>query len=212
MFGTISVDIIPAASSVFMILLFIEYLFASMGMFLYGGRTFYSIVINFVAGCVTEIFVRFLFCFILIVVITRDPANPLSYILLEADDFVDNNYWANNFNDMISGMNVLFNLLVVNNWTEVEIGFEYVTGRKWVRIFFFCFHLLGVIVISNVVTSFIINAYFQQMKTIAQRLGWEEIIENEALLKGARGIFDATTGTYSCGSERLKSMKILMRN
>lgn len=49
--------------------------------------------------------------------ITRDPANPLSFVLLEADDFVGNNYWANNFNDMMSGMNVLFNLLVVNNWT-----------------------------------------------------------------------------------------------
>jgi len=165
MFGTISVDIVPAAGNVFMILLFIEYVFASVGMFLYGG------------------------------LITRDPANPLAYILLEAEDFVDNNYWANNFNDMFSGMNVLFNLLVVNNWTECEIGFEYVTGEKWVRIFFFSFHLIGVIVISNVVTSFIINAYFQQMKTLVQRLGWEEIIENEALLKGARGIFDATTVT-----------------
>jgi two pore calcium channel protein len=47
-------------------------------------------------------------------VITRDPANPLAYALLEADDFVDNDYWANNFNDMMSGINVLFNLLVVN--------------------------------------------------------------------------------------------------
>jgi len=165
MFGTISVDIIPAASSVFMILVFILYFFASMGMFLYGG------------------------------LITRDPANPLSYTLLEADDFVDNNYWANNFNDMFSGMNVLFNLLVVNNWTECEIGLEYVTGAKRVRFFFLAFHLLGVIVISNVVTSFIINAYFQQMETIVHRLGWEENMEGEAVLKGARGVFDATTVT-----------------
>ena len=96
---------------------------------------------------------------------------------------------------MFSGMNVLFNLLVVNNWTECEIGFEYVTGGKWVRIFFFSFHLLGVIVISNVVTSFIINAYFQQMKTLVQRLGWEEHVEGEAMIKGARGVFDATTVT-----------------
>ena len=179
-----------------MILLFIEYVFASVGMALYGGREFHPFLIN----CCTQIrflhFWHFLRFFFTLLVITRDPANPLAYILLEAEDFVDNNYWANNFNDMFSGMNVLFNLLVVNNWTECEIGFEYVTGEKWVRIFFFSFHLIGVIVISNVVTSFIINAYFQQMKTLVQRLGWEEIIENEALLKGARGIFDATTSTY----------------
>ncbi|MGK3745810.1 MAG: hypothetical protein ACI8RD_008179 [Bacillariaceae sp.] len=40
MFGTITVDIIPAASSVFMILFFVEYFFASMGVFLYGGCKF----------------------------------------------------------------------------------------------------------------------------------------------------------------------------
>ena len=40
MFGTISVDIIPAASSVLLILLFILYFFASLGMFLYGGCKF----------------------------------------------------------------------------------------------------------------------------------------------------------------------------
>mmetsp|Transcript_36993 Transcript_36993/g.41654 ORF Transcript_36993/g.41654 Transcript_36993/m.41654 type:complete len:840 (-) Transcript_36993:136-2655(-) len=163
-FGTITFDILPAASNVFMILLFIVYFFASIGVFLYGG------------------------------LITRDPANPLSFILLEADDFVGNNYWANNFNDMMSGMNVLFNLLVVNNWTECEVGFEYVTGTKWVRYYFFCFHLGGVIVISNVVTSFIINAYFQQLETIVQRLGREEDI-GEARLTGNRGVFDASTVT-----------------
>ena len=135
-------------------------------------------------------------CYSLIsIVITRDPQNPLSYILLEADDFVDNDYWANNFNDMFSGMNVLFNLLVVNNWTEFEIGLEYTAGTKRVRFFFLSFHLFGVIVISNVVTSFIINAYFQQMETIVQRLGWEENVEGEAVIKGEHGVFDATTVT-----------------
>ena len=96
---------------------------------------------------------------------------------------------------MFSGMNVLFNLLVVNNWTECEIGFEFVTGAKRVRFFFFAFHLLGVIVINNVVTSFIINAYFQQNQTLKQRQGWEEIVEGEAKIKGERGVFDATTVT-----------------
>lgn len=165
MFGTISIDILPALKGVFAILLFVVYFFASLGVFLYGG------------------------------LITRDPENPLSFALLEADDFVDNGYWANNFNDMMSGVNVLFNLLVVNNWTECEIGFEYVTGSKMVRLYFFFFNLIGVIVISNVVTSFIINAYMQQMDTIAKRLGYEEKIGNEALIKGAQGTFDATTVT-----------------
>lgn len=143
----------------------------------------------------SSVLILSLFVLLISIVITRDPANPLSYTLLEADDFVDNKYWANNFNDMFSAMNVLFNILVVNNWTECEIGFEYVTGKKQVRFFFLTFHLVGVIVISNVVTSCIINAYFQQMKTIVQRLGLEENVEGEAIIKGEHGVFDATTVT-----------------
>ena len=40
MFGIITFDILPAASSVFMILLFVGYIFASVGMSLYGGCKF----------------------------------------------------------------------------------------------------------------------------------------------------------------------------
>lgn len=86
-------------------------------------------------------------------------------------------------------------LLTSCYYLECEIGFEYVTGTKWVRIYFFCFHLGGVIIISNVVTSFIINAYFQQLKTIVQRLGREENVDGEAMLTGNRGVFDASTVT-----------------
>ncbi|KAL3780686.1 hypothetical protein ACHAWO_009393 [Cyclotella atomus] len=168
--GAISVDIIPAATSVFSVLLFISYFFSWLGMLLFGG------------------------------LITRDPLDPISYELLEAQDFVSNGYWANNFNDMFSGMNVLFNLLVVNNWTECEIGFEKTSGDKWlVRCFFFSYHILAVIGIGNVVTSFIINAFFQQMKTVEQRKGWEETIDGEAVIKGSVALFDASdiTGTQT---------------
>ena len=68
------------------------------------------------------------------------------------------------FNDMFSGLNVLFNWLVVNNWTTQTEGMEYATENKWlVRLFFLCFYILGVIGISNVITSFVINAFFHQL-------------------------------------------------
>jgi two pore calcium channel protein len=85
--GTITAEILPAAVDVIMLLFFLMYWFAAMGLILYGG------------------------------LITRDPKNPLSQVIL-GNDFSENDYWANNFNDMMSGMNVLFNLLVVNNWTN----------------------------------------------------------------------------------------------
>mmetsp|Transcript_2156 Transcript_2156/g.5063 ORF Transcript_2156/g.5063 Transcript_2156/m.5063 type:complete len:802 (-) Transcript_2156:128-2533(-) len=167
-FGIISLEIIPAATSVFVVLLFLVYSFAAIGMILFGG------------------------------VISRDPNNLHYQSLMEADDFVDNEYWANNFNDMISGMNVLFNMLVVNNWTNQAAGLEYATGTKLpVRLFFFSFHLLGVTGIGNVITSFIINAFFQQMSTIEQRQGPDEKVEGGTVIRGSRAIFDSSmiTGT-----------------
>jgi hypothetical protein len=37
--------------------------------------------------------------------ITRDPNNPLSFLLLDSG-FAESEYWPNNFNDMLSAMNV----------------------------------------------------------------------------------------------------------
>jgi hypothetical protein len=88
-----------------------------------------------------------------------------------------------------------FTFVVLISWTECEIGFEFVTGGKWVRLFFFCFHILGVIIFNNVVIAFIINAFFQQLKTINDRQGWEEHVEGEATIKGARAMFRASTIT-----------------
>ena len=73
--GKVSAEILPAAMSVIGLLFLMMYLFAALGMMLYGG------------------------------LITRDPANKVSYLILDTD-FSDSEYWANNFNDMISGMNV----------------------------------------------------------------------------------------------------------
>ena len=50
---------------------------------------------------------------------SQDPSNPSS-ILLEATDYVQNEYWANNFNDTLSGMNVIFKSLIHNNWPIME--------------------------------------------------------------------------------------------
>ena len=61
--------------------------------------------------------------------ITRDPSNPLSSLVL-GTDFSDNNYWANNFNDMVSAMNVLFNLLVSGN-NVLHVGAAFHSGPHY---------------------------------------------------------------------------------
>jgi two pore calcium channel protein len=135
--GTISAEILPQAKSVLLILFFLLYFFAVAGTQLYGGM------------------------------ITRDPRNPLSPLVLNTD-FGDNDYWGNNFNDMISAVNVLFNLLVINNWTECESGFEAVTQGKWVRWYFISFHLLGVILVNNLVIAFVINNFMQHFNQLKE--------------------------------------------
>ena len=161
----ISMEILPLAANVLLLLFCIMYMFAALGMYLFGGM------------------------------ISRDPSNPLSYLVLNTD-FSDNDYWANNFNDMISSLNVLFNLLVVNNWTECADGFEAVTQSKYTRLFFLAFHVFGVILVNNVVTAFIVNSFIAQWDIQHERFVAEEV-EGEATIEGRQALFDASlvTGT-----------------
>ena len=134
--------------------------------------------------------------------ITRDPNNPLSYRLL-GTDFADNDYWANNFNDMLSGLNVLFNLLVVNNWTECSVGFEAVAESKYTRLFFLAFHIWGVVLVNNIVIAFIVSSFIRQWDIYHEQLSPEEV-EGEAVIEGRQALFDATqitgTKTYLTGA------------
>ena len=93
-------------------------------------------------------------------------------------------------------MNVLFNLLVINNWTNCEIGFEAVTGSLWVRLFFVSFHILGVILVNNLVMAVIINAFFQQLNIISYRNN-EDVVPGAAVITGELAHFNAAeiTGT-----------------
>ena len=63
-FGAITLEIIPAASSIFMVLLFIGSGFSILGMIFFGGY------------------------------ITRDASNPISHLLLESTDWVEGSYWV----------------------------------------------------------------------------------------------------------------------
>lgn len=163
MIGVITYEIIPYASSVMCLLFCFMYCFAALGVELYGGM------------------------------VTRDPSNPLSYLMLD-NDFSNNDYWGNNFNDMISAFNVLFNLLIVNNWTECELGFEAVTQQKWVRYYFFAFHFVGVILVNNLVVAFFINSYLQQGIILKKRKD-KLVVEGEAVITGREAKFDASTVT-----------------
>lgn len=169
----VQAEVLPAAASVVLALLYLMYAFAALGMHLYGGM------------------------------VTRDPENDWAARLLNTD-FADNEYWANNFNDMLSGLNVLFNLLVVNNWTQVEVGFEAVTQSRWVRLYFLSFFILGVVLVNNLVIAFIVSSFLNQLDIVQNRTHNEVVGDGEAVLQGRKAVFDAEeiTGTKTTLSGR----------
>ncbi len=94
--------------------------------------------------------------------ITRDPNNSTSN-LLEGTDFAGAMYWANNFNDMLSGANVCFNLLVINNWNVMESGILPVSQTNYSRYFFFSFYIVGVMIVNNLVVAEIIDFFLDEL-------------------------------------------------
>jgi hypothetical protein len=88
-------------------------------------------------------------------------------------------------------LQVLFNLLVVNNWFVCEEGFEAVTEAKWVRFFFLCFHIVGVILANNLVIAFIISNFMQQLAIMREE---NEVVEG-AVIENGKAMFDASTVT-----------------
>ncbi|EQC40668.1 hypothetical protein SDRG_01746 [Saprolegnia diclina VS20] len=72
--------------------------------------------------------------------------------------YTQDGYMANNFNDMASGMVLLFELLIVNNWFVLADGFVCVTS-KYARWYFVSFHLLGVTILLNLVVASTLDAF-----------------------------------------------------
>ena len=142
--GNTFMVIIPAAKRIAKFMFFVMYLVTSMGIAFFGG------------------------------LVTRDPSNP-NTAKLEQTAFGSGDYWANNFNDYPSGFNSLFNLLVVNNWIILAAGLEEVTGHKWwTRLFFFAFHIIGVVVVNNIVVAFVIDSFMDEMATAGKKAGSDE--------------------------------------
>jgi hypothetical protein len=69
-----------------------------------------------------------------------------------------------------------------------------VTGGLWVRLFFLSFHVLGVILVNNLVIAFIINAFLQQLKVFVYRNN-QDVVTGEAIITGERALFNAGTIT-----------------
>lgn len=68
-----------------------------------------------------------------------------------------------NFNSISTAFLLLFDLMVVNDWHRFCNNYVIQTGTKWARLYFIAFHLTCVILILNIFTAFVIEAFFLEL-------------------------------------------------
>lgn len=83
---------------------------------------------------------------------------------LNGSTFVTSRYCANNFNDAASAFIILFELMVVNQWHILAEGFVLVTS-VYARAYFVLFHMTCVILVMNIFTAFVIEAFILEIGT-----------------------------------------------
>ena len=71
-------------------------------------------------------------------------------------------YWAMNFNDMASGFLTLFQLLVANNWNVFADGFVAVSGPS-ARWFFVVYYVFSKIMVFNIVVAVVLSVFGEQL-------------------------------------------------
>ncbi|XP_042904115.1 two pore calcium channel protein 1 isoform X2 [Parasteatoda tepidariorum] len=89
--------------------------------------------------------------------------------LLKGSVFYQSQYCSNNFNNILNTFVVLFELMVVNQWHIITNGFVLVTSKA-ARIYFFIFHLTCVIIVLNIFTAFVLEAFILEYSFCKSKL------------------------------------------
>jgi hypothetical protein len=80
--------------------------------------------------------------------VSNEPEDP-NHVILSRMPYGQSGYWNMNLNDLPSGMVLMFQLLVVNNWMVFAEAYGAIGGvPSW--IFFITFSFIGVVVGANV--------------------------------------------------------------
>jgi two pore calcium channel protein 3 len=79
------------------------------------------------------------------------------------------NYCSINFNTFPNAMLFLFDLMVVNQWHILARNQELLVGTKFSRIYFMSFHLICVILVLNIFTAFVLEAFILEYINITDK-------------------------------------------
>lgn len=72
--------------------------------------------------------------------------------------YVENDFWSINFNDMMSSLSTLFICLHVSDFDVVTTGFT-TTTSDWSRLYFAFWYIIGVLFLLNVLKSFFLGEF-----------------------------------------------------
>jgi hypothetical protein len=151
------VHVIPALWRFFGILCVVVYMYAIVGMEIFGKRL-----------SVERLKVLY-------------PNDPGRVELFKNSSFYRLNYMENNFDDFPHAIVTLFEQLVVNNWPIVMEGAIAATG--WLAsLYFISFYLISVVCIMNVLVAFLIDAY-QAKEVLIEQDGGDERKNDAARLE-----------------------------
>ena len=89
---------------------------------------------------------------------------------LEKSSYGVNNYWNMNFDSLSNAFVSLFYLCVVNQWPVLMEGAVAAFDSQWPRMYFILFWICCVVIVMNVLTAFLIDAYQANVETVTQRM------------------------------------------
>ena len=93
----------------------------------------------------------------------QDKLTPATVPESTGLEYALNNYYANNFDDVLRSYVTLFELLIGNNWYYVMDACVHVTS-SWAMVYFILFYSVSVLVVMNVLTAFILEAFLMQQQ------------------------------------------------
>eukprot|EP00117_Sycon_ciliatum_P048477 scpid43217/ scgid3414/ Two pore calcium channel protein 1; Voltage-dependent calcium channel protein TPC1 len=146
------VGLVPQMGNVVMVIILLYYFFAIIGIEAFSGKVF--------PGC------------------CQSPEFMVATYYKKGN--VSNEtgfYFLNNFDSILQSYVTLFELMVINNWWIVMNGFVSETSG-WVRIFFFVYYFLSLMVL-NILVSFILDAFVFHLALSPNGEGREEITSSK---------------------------------
>jgi hypothetical protein len=117
--------------------------------------------------------------------------------LLANTSFAADDYFANNYNDLASGIVTTFELLIVNNWFVLCEGFVAVSST-WARLFFVAIYAVGPLVCLNVAVAFCVEAFLNFMEDEPTSRGPATSPPSGNATDGGAGGYMEASGTAAC--------------